>query len=387
MPVDLSMVGLRGIEAGQNTLSAIANREALQTQTQIAQGTFDREQQQLELDRQAVENAKTIMAGEGRQFGGASTTEDDMARFMALTGSQLAAAGAPKRGAEMMEASLDLTKKRADINKAADDQDKVRLDNMITAGDYMYEMLSDSGNESEYQFNLANIPDNVKEILGPDNIETLKNTPWSPELVDYFKTKALSVKDQAQLELTAQGHRRQEQQAADLSTYRKATLEIARQRANAADRAQKAAEKAGGSNISKAASGDERLAIRSAIANVLPDMGFAVEAKEDSLDLMGAINDLAAEAKQLVNDSPGLSFNEAANRAVLAAQARGDFESGSSYYDWGLFKTGEVKEQTYKPKGKTKETPVPLPEDKSKWVKGRFYIKNGKVGQYGTDFE
>ncbi len=382
MPVDLSMIGLKGIQVGQDTLNSIAQREAVAAQTAMQQGAFDRENQALELDRLAVQYAKNIMAGEGRSVDSASSTEDDMARFMALTGAQLASAGAPKRGAEMMEASLDLTKKRADIDKVADDASKVRLEGMIKAGDYMYEMLSDSMNESEYQFNLANIPEDVQQILGPDNIATLKNTPWSPELVDYFKTKALSVKDQATLEMSAQGHRRQEQAATDLSTYRETTVKIAKQRADAADRAQAAADKARGNNVSKAATGDERKTAEAAIGSLIEG-----DAELDDPSLFHLVEDVVGEAKQLVNDSPGLTFSEAVNRAALSAQARGDLQVVTDFRDWGLFRTGETKTKTYKPKGKSKEAPAPLPDDKSKWVKGRYYTKNGKVGQYGTDFE
>lgn len=382
MPVDLSMIGLKGIASGQDTLNSIAQREALQAQTAIQQGEFDRESQALEMDRLAVSNAQSILAGEGRSIGTMDSTEDDMARFMALTGQQLAKAGAPKRGSELMEASLDLIKKKADIDKVADDQDKVRLENMVKASDYMYEMLSDSGNESEYQFNLANIPEDVQEILGPDNVATLKNTPWSPELVDYFKTKALSVKDQATLDMQAQGHRRQDQNAADTALFRRATLDIAKQRADAADRAQEAAKKAGGNNISKAATGDERKTAEAAIGSIIEG-----DAPLDDPSLFHLVEDVVGEAKQLVNDSPGLTFSEAVNRAALAAKTRGDFEIINSYKDFGVFRTrGEPVSQKYKPKGKAKDTPAPLPEDRTKWVKGRYYIKNGKVGQYGTDF-
>lgn len=387
MPVDLSMVGLKGIEAGQNTLNAIANREALAAQTRIAEGTFDREEAELQLERDAVANAKKIMAGEGRTVGGPTSTEEDMARFLALSGEQLAAAGAPKRGGELITQSLDLIKKKGEISKQDDDQAKVRLENMVKGSNYMYEMLSDSMNESEYQFNLANIPPEIVKIIGPENVETLRNTPWSPELIDYFKTKALSVKDQAQLEMQAQGHRRAEEIAADAKTFRALTYNLSKQRVDAAERERVAREKASGGNVSKAPTNDERTVVRGAIAEVLPEMGFAIEAKEDSLDLMGAINDLTGEAKQLLADSPGLNFTEAANRVVLAAKARGDFEVLQNYRDFGLFRTEGSRETRYKAKGKTREAPAPLPSDKSKMVRGRFYEANGKVLQYGTDFE
>ena len=376
MPVDLSRVGLEGIETGQRTLNSIAARESQALQDRIKLGEFEREEAELALDRLAVDNAKKIMAGEGRDITSPEATEDDMARFLALAGSNLAAAGAPKRGKEMMEASLDLLKKRADINKTADDHAKVRLDNMVKASDYMYQMLSDSLNESEYQFNLANIPDDIAQILGPENVETLKNTPWSPELIDYFKTKALSVKDQAQLELQARGQRRAEQTAEDARRFREIALNLQKRRVEAAERAEAAARKAGGNAISKAPTGDERKTAEAIIANIIEADG----GKLDDASAFHLVEDVISEAKQLVAESPGLTFGEAVTRAAMAAKGRGDFEVTLQWRGLGPIDFTDKKPvaRQYKPQGRSKETPAPLPKGtpdqiKGSLVKGRYY--------------
>jgi len=104
---------------------------------------------------------------------------------------------------------------------------------------------------------------------------------------------------------------------------------------------------------------------------------------------MGAINDVVGRARTLVEGNKGLTYSDAVNRAVLDMKASGDFQTiqernaifGVGYGDW------KTKETKYKVRGRTADNPIPLPGDKSKWVRGRFYEKNGKVLQYGTDFE
>lgn len=382
MAVDLSRVGLEGIETGQRTLTAIANRESQALKDQIELGEYQQTQADLELDRIAVGNAKRIMAGEGREIGTENTTEDDMARFLALTGGQLASAGAPKRGKEMMEASLDLIKKRGDINKQEHEQAKTQLDNTIKASQHMYEVLSDSMNENEYQYNLANLPPEIVSILGEDNVAAMRELDWSPELVDFFKVKALSVKDQAQLELSARGHKRAEEAAADAKLARQAALDIRRDNLRIAEEREKRLSKAGGSNVSAAPTPNERKTAEAAIGRLIES-----DAQLDDASLFHLTEDIVGEAKQLLADSPGLTFPEAINRSVMAAKARGDFTPITSYRAFGPFRTkGKVTGKTYTPRGQEQDNPLPLPADKSKLVKGRYYEKNGKVGQYGTDF-
>ena len=382
MAVDLSRVGLEGIETGQRTLTAIANRESQALKDQIELGEYQQTQAALELDRIAVGNAKRIMAGEGREIGTENTTEDDMARFLALTGGQLASAGAPKRGKEMMEASLDLIKKRGDINKQEHEQVKTQLDNTIKASQHMYEVLSDSMNENEYQYNLANLPPEIVSILGEDNVAAMRELDWSPELVDFFKVKALSVKDQAQLELSARGHKRAEEAAADAKLARQAALDIRRDNLRIAEEREKRLSKAGGSNVSAAPTPNERKTAEAAIGRLIES-----DAQLDDASLFHLTEDIVGEAKQLLADSPALTFPEAINRSVMAAKARGDFTSITSYRAFGPFRTkGKVTGKSYTPRGQEQDNPLPLPADRSKLVKGRYYEKNGKVGQYGTDF-
>ena len=382
MAVDLSRVGLEGIETGQRTLTAIANRESQALKDQIELGEYQQTQADLELDRIAVGNAKRIMAGEGREIGTENTTEDDMARFLALTGGQLASAGAPKRGKEMMEASLDLIKKRGDIAKQEDDHAKVRLENIAKAGEFFCEGLADVGNQSELDFFWANVPPEIQKIVGPEQIQQLSEIPFSPEWIDLAKVKALSTKEQAQLDLSARGHKRAEEAAADAKLARQAALDIRRDNLRIAEEREKRLSKAGGSNVSAAPTPNERKTAEAAIGRLIES-----DAQLDDASLFHLTEDIVGEAKQLLADSPGLTFPEAINRSVMAAKARGDFTSITSYRAFGPFRTkGKVTGKSYTPRRQEQDNPLPLPADKSKLVKGRYYEKNGKVGQYGTDF-
>ena len=391
MPVDLSMIGLKGIAAGQDTLNSIAQREALQSQTAIQQGVFDREQADLELQRSAVDKIKNLMRGEHVDMDSGNVSETDMSKFMMRTGAELAAAGAPDRGSKLMEAGLDLRKKQGEIDKQAFDQDKVKLDNIITAANYVANGVADVRNDSELQFFWDTLDPAVAENIGAEKLEVLKSVPYSPDWIAAMKDQSMTAKEQAQLDMLQQGQARSDRSEENTRIFREATLNIAKQRADAADRAQKAAEKAGGNNISKAANSEERAAVRSALAGAYPDLGFAIESKEDSLDLIAATNDIVGEAKQILADTQGITFNEAIQRAMLRAKAAG--ELGHITVDKNLFKANETT-RTYKARGRSPDNALSMPigdtteQVQPKLIKGRYYnTPAGTLKWNGSTFD
>lgn len=393
MAVDLSRMGLEGIETGQRTLNSIATRRSQEVQDSIAMAEEARKNDELALDQLATQQASKIMLGEGVDITSPDASEDDMAKFMALTGSRLMSAGAPKRGKEMVEGALDLVKKRADINKAHDDAQQTRLENMEKAGKFMYEMLADSENESEYKFNLANLPEEIVNILGPENVEQLRQSPWSPEMQAFLKDKALSTYQQATLAMQAQNFRRLDQRAADAAFASREAIAIAWARHKESVRANAVKEKAGGSKIATAPTTDERRAAKAAILQNVEGLEFTSDMKEDDPQLQAAIDDIVGSAKQLLNQNQGLSFADAVNRAVLEADAAGDFTTIRNFRDFGLFQTEGKKTTTYKRKGATKQTAMDLPSGTADVVRGqlktgRYYkTKAGVLMWNGSEFE
>ena len=216
MPVDLSRIGLEGIESAQQTLDAIANRKiALGTEAREQQ-EFDIEQRERQLEAEAFSNLASGVAGDGVKTGSGLTIDaTDPASMMIAAGTKLLGAGAPRRGQDLLKAGMDFMDKKSGINKRQHDVQKTRLDNIQTAAQYMYDVFNDSANENELAFNMGQVPPEIQEILGADNFEQLKNMPYSDELRLFFRYKALSTKEQATLDNEQLRIDMQEQRDAD----------------------------------------------------------------------------------------------------------------------------------------------------------------------------
>jgi len=390
MPVDLSMVGLKGIEAGQNTLNAIANREALQTQTAIEQGKFDREEADLELDRLAVGKVKSAMRGEGIDIDSGNVKDTDMASFMIRTGAEVAAAGGLKRGGDLVAAGLELQKKKADIAKTELETDKTQVELVTKVSDYVAEGIADVRNDSELQFFWDNLDPTIAEAIGPQKLEIMKRVPYSPDWIAMMRDQALSAKDAAQLDFQARSQSRADQVQADAKAYREASHDLAERRFAAAEAERKAKEKAGGTNIGSPIKNDERTTAEAAIRNTLGDkIPFNKQA------LFAATEDVVGEARRIVADSPGLTFPEAIQRAVMTSVAAGELghlEEEETDVD-GDGTTETVTTRRYKARGRTEDNPLSMPTGdmkavQSKLIKGRYYnTPMGPLKWNGSTFD
>lgn len=98
MPVDLSRIGLEGIETAQRTLNAIEARKASQVAREVEMGKFQREEADRQLDELALNNARSIAEGRGIDLSDPNTSAEDLGEFLGLASEQYFAAGAPKRG-------------------------------------------------------------------------------------------------------------------------------------------------------------------------------------------------------------------------------------------------------------------------------------------------
>jgi hypothetical protein len=405
MPVDLSRIGLEGIETAQRTLNSMAQREALASQTEIAEAEEARKVEDREIDQWAAGALDSIGKGSGLPAGGSnslvSSDSDDPAAVFDAIGQRYLRAGAPKRGKEFIEGGMELRKKQFDIDKGRDDQAQTRLKNMLSASDWVARNIGE--NENEYALFLRQLedPNNpVAKILGEENVTALKNTPWSPDLANYFRTKALSIKDQAQLSLTERGQNRADRNADIAQARYKALEELGRANLEERRRENARKEKADGPDVSSAPTEPQRKAAISAIVNNVkffdgitpPEPSKGEEGTPERAALENMATDIVGRAKIIVSENKGLTFDQAIEQAVAEADAAGDFsilepaEEGFNIFGIDTGIGGKPAVTGYKRKGTRPDNPIPLPADKSKWVKGRYYMKNGKVGRYGTDF-
>lgn len=396
MPVDMSRFGLEGIETAQRTLNSEAARESQRIQDFIKMGEFENTEQDRAIDEQALNNAMEIAKGNGLTLEGPEASAEDFGQFFDTLGTQYLKAGAAKRGTEMITAGMEYRKKAADVDKADDDANKVRLDNMITAGDWVARNIGE--NESEFKLFLSQLDDPgnpVAAILGPENVQALNNAEWSPDLANFFRSKALSIKDQATLELTAQGHRRQEQANEDTEAYRSALLEL--NRANLEERRRENArkEKVEGTDVGKAATNAEIGSAKSIIINNVKALNGT--APEEGTPAETALNNMAEDivgrAKIILSENKGVTFDEAVNQAVGESEAAGDFSILEDRTERFLLPDKVTQRPAYQKKGRTAENPIQLPTGepavvRKKLVKGRYYTTPmGVLKWNGSSFD
>lgn len=390
MPVDLSRIGLEGIETAQRTLNSMANRDALASQTAIAEAEEARVAEDREIDKWAAGALDSIGKGNGVPTdGGISLGEvsDDPAAVFSAIGERYLRAGATKRGKEFIEGGIELQKKIVDADKAKDDQAKVRLDNMIVAGKHVWEGLGDVENDNELKLFWAQLPDSIKEILGPDNMAQLESIPYSPDWINMAKAKALSTYQQATLAMTERGQTRADENAKASAARYKALEELGRANLEERRRENARKEKVSGPNISTAPTASERDTAFSSILNNVKVLGGVKPDKDtpERIALDNMTDNIVGRAKVIIADGKGLTFPEAIEQAVGEAELAGDFAILEPAED-GFFGFGSKPAKIgYKPKGKNAESAIPIRPGMSKadLIPGRYYKgADGTVEQY-----
>lgn len=398
MPVDLSRIGLEGIETAQRTMNSIAARKSQEIEDFVKLGTYEREEQDRAIDEAALNNAMAIAEGRGVDISSAAATPEDFGEFFDTLGTQYLKAGAAKRGKEFIEAGIDYRKKSAEVDAADDEAAQTRLENMKFAADWVAQNIGE--NDSEYQLFLSNLqnPDNpVAEILGRDNIEVLNKSEWTPELSNYFRSKALSIKDQATLELTARSHNRMERSLDNTERYRSALLELSNARLEEQRRANELRNKESGPDVGKAATNAEIGTAKSAILNTVKGLeGVAPEKGTPEEAALGHMaEDVAARAKVIVAENKGLTYAEAVNQAVSEAETAGDFSiiETRTKRAFGILPDSVARKGAYQKRGRSPENPINLPtgDEKSvrkRLVKGRYYqTPMGVLKWNGSSFD
>lgn len=396
MPYDIAAATDRMIRTQEDVQTARAARASAAQADMISLANFQNEEAQRQIETEAFQRLSSSMKGDGVSTGQPGGEDADFGELFERLGTAMYSAGAPKRGEELIKAGIDYRKKTADVQNTENSAHKTRLEGMVKAGDYMYNALASAQNENEYRQIFRTLPDEILNILGPENIDYLANADWSPDLQAYLRDRALSVKDQANLVL-------QERRVVNAET----ATENARQNAAALralseghlkeqKRANDIKEKAGGTNLGAAATNTEIASAKAIILDSVKALQGADTKNEDvsrALDHMS--EDVVGRAKQIISENKGVTFNEAVTQAVMEAEAAGDFsiitETKSHWFspDETITRPGK-----YQRRGTRQDNPLPLPTGKDeaaiakRLVKGRYYqTPMGTLRWNGSSFD
>lgn len=197
-----------------------------------------------------------------------------------------------------------------------------------------------------------------------------RGVQFSSALVQQINDSAMTAKERADAEENTIKQQ-------ELDAYRKSRLaQIDRQnelRAAAQrtreERERRMAKAGGGSAVSSPAKSETDQAAR-LIRKDFSNM--------DAADLNDAAFNLASEARALRRQNKALDAGTALQQAYNAAVASGDFQTDSGYAG-----TGFRKKTTYSGRGKTADTPAPIPADRKQLTVDRYYVNpQGQVGKW-----
>ena len=231
MAVDLSMVGLRGLEQARQTLNDQATRGLVEEQAREKKIENDLAEKENEIQQQALDYLNGIATGRVKPSDSDMLGDpdfDSQATPLERIGRRMIDMGAVNRGAEYLKAGIDIRKKEDEMLTAKETREKTRLDNIISTASIVSKTIGVARNESEWRYGLAQLkkmPDVIK-ILGEDQFAALEGMEFDPDVVKYFNDQAMTAKERADLDLRAMGEARQQRSAVELAEYRSALLDI-----------------------------------------------------------------------------------------------------------------------------------------------------------------
>lgn len=395
MPVDLSRVGLEGIEVGQQTLSAIEARNSERIAQEAKLFELEQGRKKIELSNLAAQRLQQIGSGNYKSPGTLFNTDDaDVSEATPLNvlAETFMLGGAPEEGAAFAKAAMGIRKQESEIERAEYLNQKTILENTLSTADIVSRTVGIARNQYEWEEGIEALE--RANVLEPGHIGQLRGLEYDPDVVAYVNEAATSAAQRAQLDMTSKTQDRMERDLTFRQGNARRLQSIAEQRLEIARQAELRQAKVG-----KSSSTPNEQEVKAARAAVISQVfrgaapgkvkaGQLPSMEESALE--SGTQAIAERAKQLTLENPSLTYNTALNRAISESELNGDWEilQGTAEEPGGLFGWGG-KEATprsverFTGGGRTSEEALPLPTieeagkpiiDPKSLKKGRWYI-------------
>ncbi len=351
MAVDLSMMGLKGVEAYDQHVLSQAQSNSIRLDTLAKQQAMDDAQKEQAIESAAMQNLSSIAKGRQGTGTAASTDSDsvtptgDMLHTLATT---LLGSGAPHRGMELLKLANETSKEENDLATAAITRRKTAAEADLAGADEVARYLGPVKNQAEYDQAVAYL--DKSPALNDQQRAFLQDLPanFDPRVTAHLADHALSVKEQSQLALS--------QQTRDIQAANAASAESTRLAQLAHGNAVLAEQKRHNLMIEKNGKGagdptqEQVDQASTALINQIPEFAGL---KISDPTVRAAGQDIAARRLQLLKDNPAMDGPTATARAILDTP-KSDF-SATTDPD-----TGETKPK-YDNTGDKPETALPVP--------------------------
>lgn len=398
MAVDLSMVGLRGLEQARQTLNDQATRDLVAEQAREQKIENDLAEKENEIQQQALDYLNGIATGRVKPSDSDLLGDpdfDSQATPLERIGRRMIDMGAVNRGSEYLKAGIDIRKKEDEMLTAKETREKTRLDNIISTASIVSKTIGVARNESEWRYGLAQLkkmPDVVK-ILGEDQFAALEGMEFDPDVVKYFNDQAMTAKERADLDLRAMGEARQQRSAVELAEYRSSLLDINNANLEERRRENDLKQKEGGAKADTGPTEAQVKSAKAAVANVIFQGKVPPKESQEYVAFEAGAQSIAARAQAMVRENKGLTWNEAVQRATTESQAAGDWSTLKVLMDHKFLgvryrQTTEERGRQFKDRGSNPLDAIPMPASKNQLKTGAYYITSRGIAKWnGSAFE
>lgn len=359
---------------------------------QESQNKIDQEEQDSQMQQMASSYLSKIAKGQPVTSGGTTTDASSYAGAFRQTGAYMAEMGAPDQAMKFFKSANELDKAEVDNAKARLDTQKTKAEILLKQSDIMARDLGNATNEDEWNQGLDAMEQSG--IFSPEVVQQFRQMPFHPQAAAMIRQRALSVKDQAALDYQQQQEQRIQANADRTASIQMQKLAWDKQKFKEEQRQKALNEKTG--KAATAPNKDELNSVEASVANLIfngkvpKEIGGGGEESPSYRAYKAGIQQIAANAKQMVRDNKGLSWEAAVSRATLQSKTQGDWDitTDSSWFG------DDETQATFNGLGKQPEDALPIPmandkPDMSSLKKGRWYLSpTGKKGRWnGKSFD
>lgn len=376
--------GAGGLQLLNQEKAQAAAQEMDRIELGLKQAEAARAEKEAELDAEAAALISGIASGDKAGVTNLDAPEDP-AELLDTIGNVYLRGGSVKRAIDSFTAAAGLRQKQASADSSRASARRAMFDVQIKQTDLVARLTAGVQDEDSWQAAIDRMESS--NLFLPEEIEQFRSIPYNPEVLEVLQQEALSAGERARLEQARDNAEALERYRSTLAYNSTRMAEIAEDRYRETVRRNQVLEKAGGDKPATAPTTNELEAARAAIISTLFDGEEPDESVQAFVDT-GAQN-IAARAKQIVQENRGIDFATAVNQAVIESENAGEWEvvKGLTIPFIGEIGGGV---RGYKAKGKSPQDPIPAPAatDAHTLVKGRYYqLKNGEVARFdGTNF-
>ncbi len=375
MPVDLSKIGLVGIESYHDQQESKARTNYNNVLADTGRAKLETDARNRSLIEQATAKADAANM---------SSSDNGEANRLAFIGQELIRNGGVEMGGEILKQVSEIEENQAQARKLATEQLNTRSSMTIKTGQYVADLFSGVTDETSFNFTLQQLKraQAAGEIVLPEGIlESAEEYGYSPEHVKIYQDHAIKAVSQATLDMQAQGleERRLSREQIGANADRNFALAVRRQQAAEQHRRDMIA--AGGSKKPNALTPTEfqvRDVKRALLNSVFADAKQSPKAINSALDT--AASYVASDAVQRVANSKGsIPWAVAVEQAKTQAIVDNVIERTKERDPVGIRK---VKVDPTKGLGRSPETALPKPAN-GQLQTGKYYLgKGGQVGRW-----